>query len=375
MPPTETRPAHWIVEMNHKVRSGIFAVVFVMMLSHLAQGTQSWTVWGWLVLQFLVYPHLIYLWGRYAEDPTRVEMRALLLDPLLIGGWLAWLGFPLWISFPVAIGTLISISLYRGTRGTLQALAALIVGAAVVMVLDRPHFEPQTDGLTTALSMLALSAYLLMVAEGARQRGLKLRAAREELRSKEQALQRQLDANRVLQQQLQEQANRDPLTGLFNRRYLDATMERELARCQRESQPLSLLVMDIDHFKRINDEHGHPAGDEVLRQVAQLLAGRARNSDVVCRYGGEEYLVLLPNMTAHTALVRAEEYRSQLQAMGIPFEDKTLRTTLSIGMASFPKHGRTVHELIRLADAALYQAKQAGRNRVVEATPCKSPTP
>lgn len=375
MPPTETRPAHWIVEMNHKVRSGIFAVVFVMMLSHLAQGTQSWTVWGWLVLQFLVYPHLIYLWGRYAEDPTRAEMRALLLDPLLIGGWLAWLGFPLWISFPVAIGTLISISLYRGTRGTLQALAALIVGAAVVMVLDRPHFEPQTDGLTTALSMLALSAYLLMVAEGARQRGLKLRAAREELRSKEQALQRQLDANRVLQQQLQEQANRDPLTGLFNRRYLDATMERELARCQRESQPLSLLVMDIDHFKRINDEHGHPAGDEVLRQVAQLLAGRARNSDVVCRYGGEEYLVLLPNMTAHTALVRAEEYRSQLQAMGIPFEDKTLRTTLSIGMASFPKHGRTVHELIRLADAALYQAKQAGRNRVVEATPCKSPTP
>ncbi|GAB3184289.1 sensor domain-containing diguanylate cyclase [Hydrogenophaga aquatica] len=375
MPPTETRPAHWIVEMNHKVRSGIFAVVFVMMLSHLAQGTQSWTVWGWLVLQFLVYPHLIYLWGRYAEDPTRVEMRALLLDPLLIGGWLAWLGFPLWISFPVAIGTLISISLYRGTRGTLQALAALIVGAAVVMVLDRPHFEPQTDGLTTALSMLALSAYLLMVAEGARQRGLKLRAAREELRSKEQALQRQLDANRVLQQQLQEQANRDPLTGLFNRRYLDATMERELARCQRESQPLSLLVMDIDHFKRINDEHGHPAGDEVLRQVAQLLAGRARNSDVVCRYGGEEYLVLLPNMTAHTALVRAEEYRSQLQAMGIPFEDKTLRTTLSIGMASFPKHGRTVHELIRLADAALYQAKQAGRNRVVEATPCKSSTP
>ena len=292
--------------MNHKVRSGIFAVVFVMMLSHLAQGTQSWTVWGWLVLQFLVYPHLIYLWGRYAEDPTRAEMRALLLDPLLIGGWLAWLGFPLWISFPVAIGTLISISLYRGTRGTLQALAALIVGAAVVMVLDRPHFEPQTDGLTTALSMLALSAYLLMVAEGARQRGLKLRAAREELRSKEQALQRQLDANRVLQQQLQEQANRDPLTGLFNRRYLDATMERELARCQRESQPLSLLVMDIDHFKRINDEHGHPAGDEVLRQVAQLLAGRARNSDVVCRYGGEEYLVLLPNMTAHTALVRAE---------------------------------------------------------------------
>lgn len=375
MPPTETRPAHWIVEMNHKVRSGIFAVVFVMMLSHLAQGTQSWTVWGWLVLQFLVYPHLIYLWGRYAEDPTRAEMRALLLDPLLIGGWLAWLGFPLWISFPVAIGTLISISLYRGTRGTLQALAALIVGAAVVMVLDRPHFEPQTDSLTTALSMLALSAYLLMVAEGARQRGLKLRAAREELRSKEQALQRQLDANRVLQQQLQEQANRDPLTGLFNRRYLDATMERELARCQRESQPLSLLVMDIDHFKRINDEHGHPAGDEVLRQVAQLLAGRARNSDVVCRYGGEEYLVLLPNMTAHTALVRAEEYRSQLQAMGIPFEDKTLRTTLSMGMASFPKHGRTVHELIRLADAALYQAKQAGRNRVVEATPCKSPTP
>jgi diguanylate cyclase (GGDEF)-like protein len=146
-------------------------------------------------------------------------------------------------------------------------------------------------------------------------------------------------------------------------------MERELARCQRESQPLSLLVMDIDHFKRINDEHGHPAGDEVLRQVAQMLSAQARSSDVVCRYGGEEYLVLLPNMTARTALVRAEQYRSQLQSMAIPFNGDALHVTLSIGMASYPKHGHTVHDLIRLADAALYQAKQAGRNRVLEAEP------
>lgn len=364
----EKRPSHWIVHMNRRVRAGSFAAAFLMIASHLQGDTHHWLIWALLVTHLLLYPHALYVFSLRSTDPMRNEIRALQWDPVLMGGWLAWLGFPLWISFVMTTGALVSITAYRGPRGALLTFLSMVLGAGAVAAMQGGmRFNPDTGALTTALGMVSLGIYMLMVADGARQRGLKLRAAREALRQKERALQRQLDDNHILQQQLQEQANRDPLTGLFNRRYLDATMARELTRCQRESQPLSLLVMDIDHFKRINDEHGHPAGDEVLRQVAQLLARRARSSDVVCRYGGEEYVALLPNMTAHTALVRAEEYRSLLQTMPIAFEDKELRVTLSIGVASFPKHGRTVPDLIHVADAALYQAKQTGRNRVVEA--------
>lgn len=354
--------------MNRWVRAGSFAAALLMIASHLQGDTHHWLIWALLVTHLLLYPHALYAFSLRSTDPMRNEIRALQWDPVFTGGWLAWLGFPLWISFVMTTGALVSITTYRGPRGALLTFLSMVLGAGAVAAMQGGmRFNPDTGALTTALGMVSLGIYMLMVADGARQRGLKLRAAREALRQKERALQRQLDDNHILQQQLQEQANRDPLTGLFNRRYLDATMARELTRCQRESQPLSLLVMDIDHFKRINDEHGHPAGDEVLRQVAQLLARRARSSDVVCRYGGEEYVALLPNMTAHKALVRAEEYRSLLQAMPIAFEGKELHVTLSIGIASFPKHGSTVHDLIHVADAALYQAKQAGRNRVVEA--------
>lgn len=361
------RPTFWIVQANHRVRAASFAGAFLMMASHLYGRPQGGLVWALLALHLLIYPHLLYALASRSAKPLKVEYQALLYEPALMGAWVAWLGYPLWIAFAVLLGSLISIALYQGPVGAARAAVSIVAGALAVMALHGFTFTPDTHLLTTALAMSSLGIYLLLVAEAARQRGLKLRNAREALRLKEQALQRQLHTNQSLQQQLLEQANRDALTGLFNRRYLDATMLRELARCQRESQPLSLLVLDIDRFKQVNDRHGHPAGDEVLRQVAQVLAAGARQSDVVCRYGGEEYVVLLPNMTSHTAQVRAEAYRAAVQALPIPFGPDTLHVTLSIGVATFPQHGQTAQALIQQADTALYQAKEHGRNRVVVA--------
>lgn len=176
-----------------------------------------------------------------------------------------------------------------------------------------------------------------------------------------------------LQEQLREQAIRDPLTGLYNRRYLDETLTRELARAQREGGPLSLILIDIDRFKQINDTHGHPAGDEVLRTLAGLLREGARLEDIPCRYGGEEFLLVLPGMDLPAARQRAEDWRERFAGQPVIGEGFALDATLSAGIAVFPAHGQDSAALIEAADRALYAAKRLGRNRCETATP-PSPT-
>ncbi len=169
---------------------------------------------------------------------------------------------------------------------------------------------------------------------------------------------------RTLQAQLREQAIRDPLTGLYNRRYLEETLWRELDRAGREGHPLSILMVDVDHFKRLNDTYGHPAGDEVLRTLGRLLQHHARSSDIPCRYGGEEFVVVLPDMPLEAARKRAELVRQDFADLRIAFGGAELVATLSIGVSGYPGHGNTADEMIRAADLALYEAKQCGRNQV-----------
>ena len=166
-----------------------------------------------------------------------------------------------------------------------------------------------------------------------------------------------------LQEQLREQAVRDPLTGLHNRRYLDETMGRELIRAARYGHPVGIVMCDLDHFKAVNDTYGHLAGDEVLRVFAELLRKNSRGSDIVCRFGGEEFLLFLPDMPPDVAYQRAEQLRTSLAALQIGKE--VIRVTASFGVANFPGNGKTQDALIRAVDAAMYQAKEAGRDRVV----------
>ena len=167
-----------------------------------------------------------------------------------------------------------------------------------------------------------------------------------------------------LQSELREQALRDPLTGLYNRRYLSATMERELSRAKREKKPISVIVMDIDHFKKINDNFGHQVGDQFLIEISNRIASHARSSDITCRYGGEEFLLVMPGATMKTAMKRAEAIRRECADVQITNGKKQLKVTLSLGVATFPKHGTGAEEIVIKADKAMYKAKRAGRNCV-----------
>ena len=172
-------------------------------------------------------------------------------------------------------------------------------------------------------------------------------------------------ANIRLREALQNQAIRDPLTKLFNRRYLQETMPRELKRVNRAEEPLSLVMVDIDHFKQFNDTYGHDAGDEALKSVAELLQNRTRAEDIACRLGGEEFALVYPGMSADVAISRVESIRQEVEAYEISHLGKTLKpVTVSAGIAVFPSHGTDYQSLMRAADQALYQSKKAGRNRV-----------
>lgn len=169
---------------------------------------------------------------------------------------------------------------------------------------------------------------------------------------------------RTLQDRLREESRHDPLTGLYNRRYLKDTLARELIRAERAAHPVSVILADIDHFKAVNDRLGHLAGDEVLRVFGGLMKRSARASDIYCRYGGEEFLLVLPGMAQRSAADRAEQLRSAIAAAPVEHGATQIAVTASFGVAAFPCHGRTGDELIAAADSALYAAKAAGRNRV-----------
>ena len=189
--------------------------------------------------------------------------------------------------------------------------------------------------------------------------------AEEQLHETNEQLEMQLLENQKLQEKLSDMAVRDPLTGLFNRRYMEETLRRELSRAARDDGPLSLVIMDIDHFKHLNDTHGHQAGDHVLKTLASLLLSQMRSEDVACRYGGEEFVAILPGAPLAAAAQRAESWRSALEALAMEYEGALLKCTLSVGVSEFPRHGISGDELLSHADSGLYMAKRAGRNRVM----------
>jgi diguanylate cyclase (GGDEF)-like protein/PAS domain S-box-containing protein len=166
-----------------------------------------------------------------------------------------------------------------------------------------------------------------------------------------------------LQAELREQALRDPTTNLYNRRYLSDTLERDLARMKREKKPLSVIMMDIDHFKIVNDTYGHQMGDQFLVKIAEIILSHTRGSDIACRYGGEEFLLVMPGASPRSALKRAEEIRQACADIRIPYKKKSVKVTLSLGVAAYPAHGKTSREIIENADVALYHSKHSGRNK------------
>ena len=175
-------------------------------------------------------------------------------------------------------------------------------------------------------------------------------------------------ANLKLRTHLREQSIRDSLTGLFNRRYLEETLEREFNRAVRLQRPVGVIMLDLDHFKNFNDTFGHEAGDVLLRRLGSFLKQHLRGGDLACRYGGEEFALILPEVSLENVRLRAEQLREGIKQLNVQYNNTILPAlALSVGIAMFPEHGSTSQRVLNAADAALYEAKRKGRDRIVVA--------
>lgn len=203
-----------------------------------------------------------------------------------------------------------------------------------------------------------------------------LKRKNKELNRLNRKLHEEISRRKEAQQELLFQAIRDPLTGLFNRRYLEESLEREISKAKRQKIPLGLIMLDADHFKIFNDTYGHIAGDMVLQHLSKLLVKNSRKEDIACRFGGEEFVLVLPGTDRKVAMQRAEDLRLIVEnGEPIRHRKKLLpNIRISLGIALLPDHGSTAIDLISAADKALYQAKAAGRNRAVIAGPEETET-
>jgi diguanylate cyclase (GGDEF)-like protein len=172
-------------------------------------------------------------------------------------------------------------------------------------------------------------------------------------------------ADMNLRETLRAQSICDPLTGWYNRRYMEETLEREIGRTARSRHPLAVIMLDVDNFKEFNDSFGHEAGDVALQNLCQMLKAHVRSEDVACRYGGDEFVLVLPDTSAELAAQRVEDMRITVRNREVLFRGRLLRPiTLSFGIACFPADGRTSQDLLRASDTALFRAKSEGRDRV-----------
>ena len=171
--------------------------------------------------------------------------------------------------------------------------------------------------------------------------------------------------NIQLQSTLKEQSLRDPLTGLYNPAHRHNSCDLAIARARRGDYNISFVLLDIDHFKDLNDQYGHGAGDVMLRALAERLKNLVRAGDILCRYGGDEHIIIMSNTTSEVAMERTEQLRLAVDAMQVEYEEKQLHCSISIGIATYPAHGSSVDEVISNADRALYISKNSGRNRSI----------
>lgn len=288
-------------------------------LGAIAIGTVLWTrgahplAWAALVLTSLVWPHVAWWLGRRSRDPHRTERRSLMVDSAL-----------------------------GGARFLARSTAALALAGVLVAAANGFEAQPYTGLLEMLGTLPILVLYPMTVGF------ITYRLAR-----------RVRDQNRLLS----EISRTDGLTRLLNRRYWEEAVANEFAHCRRNGQRAALLMLDIDHFKAINDRHGHPTGDEVIRKLGTILRDTLRQQDVPGRYGGEEFGIVLPDTGAAGAEAIAERVRKRIE--GATLSASGIRATVSIGIAELDAQDREHSVWIAHADRALYAAKERGRNRSV----------
>jgi diguanylate cyclase len=314
---------------------GFFAVAAVFW-----QNGAHPAAWAGLFLHAFAWPHIAYLAARRSAEPRRLERRSLLLDSALGGMWIALMKFNLLPSVLLAVMLSMDKLSVGGTRFFARCATAMLLMLAATVLVFGLELRPESTMMNVVASLPLLVAYPVLIGV------ITYRLAR-----------RVRDRNRVLA----ELSRTDGLSGLLNRKSWEEFLCQEFRRGQRSGRAGALLLLDIDHFKRINDQFGHAAGDEAIRTLGTILRTSARAHDVAGRFGGEEFGVVLPETDLAGALLVAERLRARIA--GATFSNRSLvGCTASIGVAS--SAGAADHaEWLRRADQALYLAKQAGRNR------------
>ncbi len=303
--------------------------------------------WAGLILHGFVWPHAAFLLARVSEDPGRAEYRNLTVDSTLGGVWIALMGANLLPS--VLLVTMLGMDKLgaRGWRFFVLCLGAQLAGALVAGLVFGFEFRPRTSMAQIIACIPLLVAYPLTVGWTAFTLTRRVNSENRELATL---------------------SRTDGLSGLPTRAYWEEVVRTEFDRFRRHQRDVCLLMIDIDHFKRVNDSFGHPCGDEVIRNVSKILRDAVRGKDTLGRYGGEEFGIVLPETTLEAALVVAERIRTTVEATVLEPRNN-VHATVSLGLASATPEMTHYGEWIERADRSLYRAKLAGRNRTIMDNP------
>ncbi|VVM90751.1 putative diguanylate cyclase DgcC [Pseudomonas fluorescens] len=300
-------------------------------------------VWVLMLLNGVLWPHVAYQWARRAKVPFHAEHRNILMDAFLGGFWVAAMQFnPLPSAATLSMMAMNNVAI-GGLRFLLVGTVAQVLGIGIGWLIFTPLFIPQTTPLQLYACLPLLSLYPLALGWICFRQATTLGRHKREL----------LALSRT-----------DSLTGLLNHGAWKDRLDVEFQRCQRQHQGGAVALIDIDHFKTINDTYGHVAGDIVLRQLSKILKQNLRAADLCGRYGGDEFCVILPDLPLASAAAAMDALRDRFATLGYE-QNPALKVSLSIGLAAFnPTHPDSTFWL-NDADQALYEAKTTGRNRVI----------
>ncbi|MBK5415470.1 diguanylate cyclase [Pseudomonas sp. TH31] len=300
-------------------------------------------VWGMMLLNAILWPHLAYQWARRATTPYHAEHRNLLVDAFLGGFWVAAMQFnPLPSATTISMMAMNNVAI-GGLRFLLAGSVAQILGIGAGFLIFTPAFIPQTSPLQLYACLPLMCLYPLALGW---------------------ICFRQAHVLGLQKRELLALSRTDSLTGLLNHGAWKDQLEVELRRCQRQNQGGAIALIDIDHFKTINDTYGHVAGDIVLRQLSKMLKQNLRAADVAGRYGGDEFCVILPDLPLNSAAAAMDALRDRFATLGYE-QNPALTVSLSIGLAAFNPTHTDATLWLNDADEALYEAKTTGRNRVI----------
>lgn len=348
--PTPSEPEHRLQDSATRLQSlpqrtyrfrvlgmGLGALPLIVVMHELGS---PWPAWAWMVFGCFVWPHLAYLVARRSADPFKAELRNFLLDSCFAGSWPPLMHFNLLPSV-VLLSVVSADKINSGIRGLWRrSVPGMLLALVATGLFTGFAFQPETSMAVMLASLPILIVHTLAVSLSSYQ--LVRRVQRQNI-------------------QLEALSQRDALTGLDNRGYWETRAEALLRRHQADGQPATLMLIDADRFKGINDRYGHGVGDDVLRAIADVLRRELRSDGGAGRLGGDEFVVVLPATLAEAQVV-AERLRAAVEALPFPTVPG-LRVSISLGLAAAPVSGLSLREWIEAADRALYSAKHHGRNR------------